>query len=49
MVAIVLVSMAAGACISELYHARMWARYQQGKREGYSRREDAKQRVTIKR
>lgn len=49
MVAIVLVSMAAGACISELYHARMWNRYQQGKREGFSRREDQKQRVTIKR
>lgn len=31
---IVLGSMLAGALISELYHARMWTRYQQGKTEG---------------
>lgn len=49
MVVVVLISMAAGACISEMYHARMWQRYQQGKREGYARRDDQKQRVTIKR
>lgn len=29
--------MAAGALISEMYHTRMWVRYQQGKREGEER------------
>lgn len=36
MVWIVLASMAAGAIISELYHARMWNLYKRGKIEGMS-------------
>lgn len=31
--------MAAGAGISELYHRRMWLRYQEGKREMIEREE----------
>lgn len=31
---VILISMAGGAAISEMYHRRMWNRYQQGKREG---------------
>ena len=44
----VLISMVAGAAISELYHMRMWNRYQQGKREGRAYHEDTKQRITIR-
>lgn len=44
-----LLFMAAGAAISEMYHARMWERYQRGKNEGRKYREDTTQRYTIKR
>lgn len=37
--------MVAGAGISELYHRRMWCRYQEGKREGEERRMNATQRM----
>lgn len=41
--------MCAGAMISEMYHTRMWVRYQQGKREGQEVKESTKQRLLIQR
>ena len=40
--------MCAGAAISEMYHTRMWVRYQQGKREGREVKEETKQRIMIR-
>lgn len=36
---VIIISVAAGATISECYHARMWKRYQQGKSEGLRTRQ----------
>lgn len=39
----IILSVIAGAAVTEVYHARMWARYQQGKREGMRIRTDLQQ------
>ena len=46
---VILLSAVGGALISEMYHARMWQLYRQGKAEGRTYSNDTKQRVTIKR
>ena len=44
---IILLSMAGGVCISELYHARMWKLYKQGKSEGRVYSQDVRPKYEI--